>query len=226
MKAMILAAGRGERLRPLTDRLPKPLVEAGGKPLIVHLIEALARAGLTELVINLGYRGDQIREALGDGGAFGVRLTYSPEPETALETGGGIFQALPQLGDPFLVVNGDVGTDYPFARLRACPAGGDLAHLVLVPNPSHRSQGDFAFGAGRVLPAGDNRYTFSGIGVYRRELFAGCRPGRFPLAPLLRRAVAAGRVSGEVYLGAWSDIGTPGRLAAWRRRLQTGGERR
>ncbi|BCX82811.1 N-acetyl-alpha-D-muramate 1-phosphate uridylyltransferase [Methylomarinovum caldicuralii] len=225
MKAMILAAGRGERLRPLTDRLPKPLVEVAGKPLIVHLIEALARAGFRDLVVNLGYRGAQIREALGDGSAFGVDIAYSPEPEAALETGGGIFQALPQLSDPFLVVNGDLGTDYPFARLSALPAGDALAHLVLVPNPPHHPAGDFALEAGRVLPEGMRRYTFSGIGVYRQALFAGCRPGRFPLAPLLRRAAAAGRVSGEVYQGAWSDIGTPGRLAAWRRQLRKrGGE--
>lgn len=225
MKAMILAAGRGERLRPLTDRLPKPLVEVAGRPLIVHLIEALARAGFRELVVNLGYRGAQIREALGDGAAFGVDIAYSPEPEAGLETGGGIFQALPQLSDPFLVVNGDLGTDYPFARLSSLPAGDDLAHLVLVSNPSHHPAGDFALEAGRVLPEGMRRYTFSGIGVYRQALFAGCLPGRFPLAPLLRRAAAAGRVSGEVYQGAWSDIGTRGRLAAWRRQLRNrGGE--
>ncbi|BCX88730.1 N-acetyl-alpha-D-muramate 1-phosphate uridylyltransferase [Methylomarinovum tepidoasis] len=225
MKAMILAAGRGERLRPLTDRLPKPLVEVAGKPLIVHLIEALAQAGFRELVVNLGYRGVQIREALGDGGTFGVDIAYSPEPEVVLETGGGIFQALPQLSDPFLVVNGDVGTDYPFACLSALPSGDDLAHLVLVPNPPHHPAGDFALEAGRVLPAGTRRYTFSGIGVYRQALFAGCRPGRFPLAPLLRRAAAAGRASGEAYQGAWSDIGTPERLSAWRRQLRKrGGE--
>ncbi len=223
MKAMILAAGRGERMRPLTDTVPKPLLEVGGKPLIVHLVERLARAGFTGLVVNLGYRGDQIRAALGDGRAWGVRIDYSREPENALETGGGIFQALPLLTDPFVVVNADVATDFPFATLSA-PAGA-LAHLVLVPNPPHHPEGDFDLVGGRVLPGKGGRYTFSGIGVYRHALFADCTAGRFPLAPLLYRAAARGRVTGEPYPGLWMDIGTPQRLAAWRKQRQRGGER-
>jgi MurNAc alpha-1-phosphate uridylyltransferase len=213
MKAMILAAGRGERMRPLTDRTPKPLLPIAGKPLIVHHLEALRAAGIQELVINTGHLGEQLPAALGDGRAWGVRIAWSPEPPEALETGGGIFQALPLLGpEPFLVVNGDVWTDYPFARLPGAPAG--LAHLVLVGNPPHHSQGDFALAAdGTVGDSGGPRLTFSGISVLRPDLFAGCAPGWFPLGPLLRRAMAAGRVSGERYAGVWLDIGTPQRLA-------------
>jgi MurNAc alpha-1-phosphate uridylyltransferase len=220
---MILAAGRGERLKPLTDTTPKPLVMAGGKPLIVHVIERLVLAGFTQLVINLGYLGDQIEAALGDGGALGAKIVYSREPKEALETGGGIFQALPLLSDPFLVVNGDVATDFPFTELpRQIPG---LAHLVLVPNPVHHPQGDFAFTEGWIKDQGAPRYTFSGIGVYRHALFAGCQPGRFPLAPILRRAIAKGQVSGQLYSGFWSDIGTLDRLAAFERYLQRrGGE--
>ncbi len=221
MKAMILAAGRGERMRPLTDRTPKPLLEAGGRPLILWQIEALREAGFRELVINLAHLGDRLQAALGDGAAFGVRIAYSPEPEGALETGGGIRHALPLLGPaPFLVVNGDIWTDYDYARLPAEPEG--LAHLVLVDNPPHHPEGDFALQAGRVLPEGEPRYCFSGIGVYRPELFADLPEGRFPLAPVLRRAMAAGRVTGEHHAGLWSDVGTPARLAELDRRLREG----
>ncbi len=222
MKAMILAAGRGERLRPLTDSTPKPLLKAGGRPLIVHTIERLVQAGFTDLVINLGYRGDQIEAVLGNGSAWGARIVYSREPETALDTGGGIFHALPNLSDPFVVVNGDVATAFPFAELPRKLAG--LAHLVLVPNPPYHPGGDFALVDGWVQEAGAQKYTFSGIGIYSHALFCHCQPGRFPLAPLLRRAMAQGKVTGQLYLGFWSDIGTPERLREWDCNLNRLGE--
>lgn len=209
---MILAAGRGERMRPLTDHTPKPLLPVAGRPLIVHQLTALRAAGIAELVINTGHLGAQLTSVLGDGGIWGLRIVYSPEPPDALETGGGIFQALPLLGsEPFLVVNGDVWTDYPFVRLPAAPVG--LAHLVLVDNPSHHPVGDFSLRNGRVEETDAARLTFSGISVLRPELFADCAPGRFPLGPLLRRAMTDGRVTGEHYRGGWRDIGTPQRLA-------------
>jgi len=218
MRAMILAAGRGERMRPLTDHTPKPLLPVGGRALIEHHLAALAAAGFREVVINHAHLGAQIEAALGDGARYGLLIRYSPE-ETALETGGGIFRALPLLGpEPFVVINGDIWTDYPLAQLPQAPAG--LAHLVLVDNPAHHPQGDFALdAAGRVYEEGQPRFTFSGIGLYRPELFEGCEAGRFALAPLLRRAMAAGRVSGEHYRGAWIDVGTPERLADVERRL-------
>jgi len=211
MKAMILAAGRGERLRPLTDHTPKPLLRVGGKALIGYHIEALRAAGFRELVINLGHLGGQIRTTLGDGHQFGVTIAYSQEPEGALETGGGIFHALPLLGgDPFVVVNGDIWTDYRFARLAVEPRG--WGHLVLVDNPAHHPNGDFALRGGQVRDTGKHRLTFSGISILRPELWAGRSPGRFPLAPLLRQAVVEGRISGEHYRGVWQDIGTLERL--------------
>lgn len=215
MKAMILAAGRGERMRPLTDTLPKPLLRVGAMSLIEHLISALARDGFRDLVINHAYLGASIVAALGDGARYGVRIAYSPEGE-ALETGGGIAKALPLLGnEPFLVVNGDIWTDYPFSRLsRRLNA---LAHLVLVDNPPQHPQGDFCLARGRVETEGKPRLTFSGIGVYSPALFEGCPSGRFPLAPLLRAAMADGGVTGEHYRGLWSDVGTPERLAALQR---------
>jgi MurNAc alpha-1-phosphate uridylyltransferase len=214
---MILAAGRGERMRPLTDHTPKPLLPVAGRPLIEHLIAALVADGFREIVVNTAHLGELIERQLGDGGRLGVRLAYSREGE-ALETGGGIRQALPLLGDePFLVVNGDIATDFPFARLRQPPSG--LAHLVLVPNPSHHGRGDFALVGGRVAEDGEVRHTFSGIGVYRPELFADRPPGRFPLAPLLRAAMAREAVSGELYPGFWMDIGTAERLEAYGRWL-------
>lgn len=213
MKAMVLAAGRGERLRPLTDRLPKPLLVVRGKPLIVWHLEALARAGVRDVVINLSWLGGLIRDTVGSGGRFGLTIRFSEEPAGALEAGGGIFQALPLLGSaPFLVVNGDTYTDLDFARLAIGPTA--LAHLVLVPNPEHHPRGDFALRAGAVLAAGEPRYTYAGIGIYRPELFAQCKAGRFPLLPLLLEASAAQRLRGERFDGAWTDVGTAARLAA------------
>ncbi|EXJ13290.1 Glucose-1-phosphate thymidylyltransferase [Imhoffiella purpurea] len=216
---MILAAGRGERMRPLTDTCPKPLLQAGGKPLIVHHIERLAAAGIRDLAINHAHLGEQIESALGDGSAFGVRIRYSPEGE-ALETGGGIFRALPLLGpEPFLVVNGDIWTDCRIPEVGL--AGDDLAHLVLVDNPPHNPEGDFALDDDeRVRTQGSPRLTFSGIGIYHPDLFAGCTPGAFPLAPLLRRAMDQGRVGGRHHQGLWFDIGTPERLAELDRLLE------
>jgi N-acetyl-alpha-D-muramate 1-phosphate uridylyltransferase len=212
-RAMVLAAGRGERMRPLTDQTPKPLLLVRGKPLIVHHLERLALCGVRHVVINVAWLGDRIRAALGDGAAFGVSIHYSEEGGQALETGGGIFKALPWLGrEPFLVVNGDVFTDFDFAGLSI--AATDWAQLLLVPNPVQHPQGDFALEQGRVVEAGSPRWTYSGIGLYRAELFSGCQPGRFPLLPLLKRAMAAGRLSGQIYQGAWSDVGTVERLAA------------
>jgi len=215
---MILAAGRGERMRPLTDQTPKPLLEVGGKPLIQYHIEALRDAGFRELVVNHAHLGNQIVERLGDGAQFGVHITYSAEPEGALETGGGIKQALPLLGEqPFLVINGDIWTDYPYQQLYREPEG--LAHLVLIDNPPHHVQGDFQLNGRRVTTDGENKRTFSGIGLYRPDLFADSPGGAFPLAPLLRRAMQTGQVSGEYYQGRWLDIGTPQRLAELNREL-------
>jgi MurNAc alpha-1-phosphate uridylyltransferase len=214
---MILAAGRGERLRPLTDHTPKPLVPVAGKPLIEYHIEGLARAGYRRIVINVSWLGQQIIDHLGDGSRFGVELLFSPEEPQPLETAGGIRRALPLLGDaPFLVINGDIWTDYPLAALRT-PAG--LAHLVLVNNPPHHGQGDFVLEDDQVGVEGEPRLTFSGIGVYRPELFARLGDGPQPLAPLLRRAMEGAQVSGEHYDGGWFDIGTPARLNELERML-------
>lgn len=219
MKVMILAAGRGERMRPLSDTVPKPLLEVGGKPLILYLIDRLARQGFRDLVINHSHLGEKISAYLGDGSRYGVRILYSHEAGGGLETGGGIFKALAQIDtDPFVVVNGDIWTDFPFARLPSRLEG--LAHLVLVDNPPQHSQGDFSLHAGRVRAAGERRLTFSGIGVYARALFAECHPGKFPLAPLLRAAMTRGLVSGEHYRGQWQDVGTPQRLAELDRELR------
>jgi len=224
VRAMILAAGRGERMRPLTFERPKPLLEAGGAPLIVHHLRALAVAGFEDVVINLSWLGTMIREALGDGSKYGIRLYYSDEGPEPLETGGGIFHALPLLGaGPFLVLNGDVWTDLDWSVLRYRLGATDLAHLVLVPNPSHNVGGDFVLEHGRIVENDGERLTFSGAGVYRAELFDGCRDGIFKLAPLLRQAARAGRVSGEIHEGGWLDIGTPGRLAELDRRLRARG---
>lgn len=207
MKAMVLAAGRGERLRPLTDRVPKPLIEAGGRPLIAWHLEKLARAGIEEVVINLGHLGDKLREAVGNDDRFDLTIRYSHEPPGALETGGGIHQALPVLGeDPFLLVNGDCWTDLDFSVLSLAP--GDLAHLVLVDNPVHNPAGDFALEDSRVRNKGDPMLTYAGVAVLHPELFRGCAPGRFPLTPLLRQASDSDRVGGTHYPGAWFDAGT------------------
>lgn len=212
MRAMILAAGRGERMRPLTDRVPKPLLHVAGKPLIVRLIDGLKRGGITDLVINVAYLAPLIEAELGDGAGLGVHIIYSREPDGPLETGGGIYRALPLLSDPFLVVNGDIWTDYPFDRLPREVAG--KAHLVLVDNPPHHPGGDFGLVGDRVTSDAAVRLTYSGIGVYRPALFAACKPGRFALAPLLRAAMTTQEVSGEHYRGTWEDIGTPARLQA------------
>ena len=207
--AMILAAGRGERLRPLTDSVPKPLLRVGDAMLIEHHLSALQRAGVRTVVINHSHLGDQIVTALGDGSRYGVRIHYSPEDE-ALETGGGIHRALPWLGkQPFLVINGDIWTDFRLQKLLA-PLDG-LARLVLVDNPPHHPNGDFGLEDGRVVNT--SRLTFAGIGLYHPDLFARCAPGRFPLAPMLREAAARGSVAGVYYDGAWIDVGTAERLA-------------
>jgi N-acetyl-alpha-D-muramate 1-phosphate uridylyltransferase len=210
---MLLAAGRGERMRPLTDTRPKPLLEAGGRPLIAWQLERLAAAGVTDVVINLSWLGEQIAVALGDGADHGLHVTYSREPWPALETGGGIHNALPLLGsDPFLLVNGDVFTDFDLRGLHL--ATGDLAQLVLVPNPSQHPQGDFWLTrAGRIAVAGEERLTYSGIAAIDPALFSGCAPGRFPLLPLLLAAREAGRLGGQKHGGRWLDVGTPERLA-------------
>ena len=270
---MILAAGRGERMRPLTDRTPKPLLPVGGHPLIVWHLERLAAAGMREVVINHAHLGDQIESLLGDGEAWGVSIRYSEEPAGALETAGGIANALPLLGDaPFLVINGDIFCDWDVAGAAAKLAAGDLAHLVLVPNPPQHADGDFSLAQGKVgrpltaegaprsggeasvsgmrdaelrhaaaasastvaspqagpllrvsaSPGGTPTHTFAGIGIYRPELFAGIERGqRAALAPLLRKAMAAGRVSGELHSGRWVDVGTPERLAALDREISS-----
>jgi MurNAc alpha-1-phosphate uridylyltransferase len=220
MKAMILAAGRGERMRPHTDSVPKPLLAVGGKPLIVWLIESLAAAGIRDLVVNHAHLGARIEDALGDGRRFAVEIRYSREAE-ALETAGGIANALPLLGgSPFIVVNGDIFCDFDFATLAARSLGPHLAHLVLIDNPPHHPEGDFALEDGQVLESGTPRWTFSGIGLYRPELFADIRPGaKGQLAPLLRAGMAHKRITGEVHRGIWHDVGTPARLSALNERV-------
>lgn len=213
MKVMLLAAGRGERMGALTETTPKPLLPVAGKPLLQHHIERLAAAGFSGIVINTAYLGEQIAAFIGDGRRFGIPVHISAEQER-LETGGGILHALGLLGEqPFAVVNSDVWTDFP---LQTLPRQiDDLAHLVLVPNPPHNVKGDFGLKGNRcVSEGGDERLTFSGISVLRPELFAGAKAGKFPLAPLLRQAMNAGRVSGERHDGLWIDVGTPDRLRA------------
>jgi MurNAc alpha-1-phosphate uridylyltransferase len=210
---MILAAGRGERLRPMTDTTPKPLLQVRGQPLIERHVLGLARAGVERIVINLAWLGSQIREYLGDGARYGVAIVYSEEQPRALETAGGIFRALPHLGPgPFAVVNGDILTSFPFETLRL--AGDRDAHLVLVPNPPQHPRGDFGLEQGLALTTAASQYTFSGIGMYRSAFFAGCADGVFPLKPLLLRSMAAKRCSAELYTGVWEDVGTPERLQA------------
>ncbi|CAG1022009.1 N-acetyl-alpha-D-muramate 1-phosphate uridylyltransferase [Patescibacteria group bacterium] len=211
MKAMILAAGRGERMRPLTDHTPKPLLQVAGKPMIVHTIEQLVKAGFTELIINHAHLGSQIETALGDGSQFGAAIHYSPEGEQGLETAGGIIHALPLLGNqPFLVVNGDIATDFNFAVLKNQPI--DLAHLVLVPNPEHHPNGDFGLTNGLVKEDAAEPLTFSGIGVYSPKLFKNLPEGSRKLGKLLRSNMADGRISGQKFTGFWLDVGTPERL--------------
>ncbi len=221
MRAMILAAGRGERMRPLTDGVPKPLLEAGGHALIEYHLHALAAARVGQVVVNLSWLGEKVRASLGDGSRYGVRISFSEEGPVPLETGGGIARALPMLGgEAFLVVNGDVWTDQSFAALDAPP--GSLGHLLLVTNPAHHPQGDFALGAdGRIVRHGE-RLTYAGIGVLDPALFADSAPGRFPLKPLLDRALEAGRLTGQRLEGNWTDVGTPARLAELDARLRSG----
>jgi N-acetyl-alpha-D-muramate 1-phosphate uridylyltransferase len=214
MRVMLLAAGRGERLRPITDTLPKPLVEVAGKPLIVRHLEALARAQLREVVINLSWLGEKIRAVLGDGDRYGVRIAYSEEGPVPLEAGGGIHRALPLLGSgAFLVVNSDIWTDMDFSRIPPLNDDAD-ARLMLAPNPPHHPRGDFGLERDFVVERETDRFTYTGVGVYRPTLFEGCAPGKFPLLPLLKRAIAARRLRGEVYRGEWLDIGSPDRLAS------------
>ncbi len=227
MKAMILAAGRGERMRPLTDTTPKPLLRAGGAPLIEHHLRRLGSAGVREAVINVSHLGEQVEAYCGDGGRWGLSLSYSRE-ESPLETAGGILQALPLLGDaPFLVVNGDIYTDCSFDALLAAGLGpGDLARLVLVDNPPHHPLGDFHLDSrGRVHARQDGLAgrTYAGVGVYSPQLFDDLAPGVTPLRPLLDAAIDAGRMAGEYHGGDWEDVGTPERLAALDARLSNGG---
>lgn len=219
MKAMILAAGRGERMRPLTDNTPKPLLQVAGKPLIQYTIENLVRNGFYDLVINLAYLGAQIRHALGDGSQWGAKIVYSDEGEEGLETAGGIIHALPLLGTkPFLVINSDIACDFPLATLRK-PLSG-FAHLVLINNPDHHPDGDFSLRHDGILQVeGENKLTFSGIGVYDAKLFAQVAPGKSKLAPLLRTAMANALVTGEKFSGFWMDIGTTERLQLLQQRI-------
>lgn len=236
MKALILAAGLGERMRPLTERTPKPLLQAGGKPLIAWHLEKLAALGVRDVVINTSWLAEQFPQALGDGARWNLRIAYSYEGATPLETGGGLLHALPLLRDAgdrdaaFLAINGDIWTNYDFARLPRQPDGD--AHLVLTGNPAHNPRGDFALADdGVVLSDGGHRLTFTGIGVYRPALFdgwqatigdaegAGDVPPRFRLAPLLRASMARSRVRGEHHPGRWTDVGTPQRLAGLDREL-------
>jgi N-acetyl-alpha-D-muramate 1-phosphate uridylyltransferase len=221
---MILAAGRGERFRPLTDSLPKPLIPVRGEVLIERHLNNLAAAGVREVVINLGWLGERIEAALGDGSRCGVSIAWSREGWPCLETGGGVRHALPLLGPgPFLLLNGDVWTDLPLRHLAqrgATLPANDLAHLVLVPNPEHNPRGDFGLAGGRVVPACAETHTYAGIAVLRPELLADAGEGAFPLGPLLRQASILGRVSGELYEGRWSDVGTPQRLQALEHSLE------
>lgn len=212
MKAMILAAGRGERMRPLTDHTPKPLLEVGGKALIEYHLQALSQAGIKEVIINHAWLGKQIEARLGSGDRYDLQIQYSPEKPVALETAGGIIQALPGLGqEPFILINGDIWCDYPLQQLPRQPEG--LAHLVMVTNPPHNSQGDFCLhNDGHLQAEGEPKLTYSGIGLYHPRLFAGLEPGIRPLAPILKSAMAEGLVTGEHYQGPWWDVGTPERL--------------
>jgi N-acetyl-alpha-D-muramate 1-phosphate uridylyltransferase len=205
---MVLAAGRGERMRPITDTLPKPLVPVAGKPLIGYHLERLAKDGFREVVINLSWLGGKIRAALGDGSSYGLSITYSDEGPEALETGGGIFNALPLLGPgPFLVVNGDTWSDIDYGRLALDDSAN--GRIVLVANPTQHPRGDFGVEGDVVVDREVDRFTYSGVGVYRPEFFVGCSAGKFPMLPLLKRAIGA-----ELHRGEWCDVGTPERLAA------------
>jgi len=214
---MILAAGRGERLRPLTATIPKCLVEVRGQSLLERHLHHVRDAGIESVVVNLGWLGDAIEMRIGDGDAFGLEVRYSREGDDILETGGGIVKALPLLGDePFVVINADVYTEMPVPVVELGP--DMLGHLVLVPTPDYRPRGDFDLVDGLVQNSDDPALTFSGVAIYRPEFFACCEPVRFPLAPMLREAADSGRLSGSLYTGLWADVGTPERLAALNRR--------
>jgi MurNAc alpha-1-phosphate uridylyltransferase len=231
-KAMILAAGRGERMRPLTDALPKPLLKAGGCALIEYQLQNLVRAGFTDVVINHAYLGGMIENALGKGERYGVNILYSPE-KAVLETAGGIANALPLLTDksgtlPFLIVNADIYCEMNYAsllpvmRVMQSTMNAQLAHLVLVQNPSHHAEGDFALNGNQVVLTGSNKLTFSGIGIYRPQFFYAIKPGvAAKLAPILRQAMQAGKVSGEYFSGQWIDVGTPERLELLDKQLKS-----
>lgn len=223
MKAMILAAGLGTRMRPLTDHLPKPLLEVGGKPLIVWHLENLARAGFQEVIINTAWLGNRLEEALGDGRQFGLSIYWSHEPEP-LETAGGIIRALPYLGKaPFLLVNGDIWLRYDFAKLKETVLLPEQrAHLVLVNNPAHNPSGDFVLTDKTVLSEGDNKLTFAGVSLIDPQLFEGLSQGPRPLAPLLRAAMENNQVGGEYFSGAWVDVGTPERLRELDEQIRNG----
>lgn len=226
MKAMILAAGRGTRLRPLTDGCPKPLIKVSGKPLIAYHIENLARSGISDIVINISHLGERIIEYVGDGKKWGVQVMYSNEP-IPLEVGGGICNALPLLGNqPFMIVNGDIWSDYQFNSLPKEPGG--LAHIVLVKNPTHNLKGDFSLKADGMI-VDDSllpKYTYAGIGVLRPELFKDTKNGAFPLAPLLEKAMQESALLGEYYAGVWSDVGTFERLQSLENALVLGAKPR
>ncbi len=213
MRAMVLAAGRGERLRPLTDEVPKSLVDVRGKSLLERHLASIGEAGIRTIVINLGWLGEKIVERIGTGDRYGLTVLYSQEGDNILETGGGIHKALPMLGhEPFLVVNADIYTDMPVPDIQL--ADDHLGHLVMVPSPDYRERGDFTIEHGLIRNGENPSLTFSGVAIYRPEFFAYCEPGRFPLAPMLREAADNGRLSGSLYNGLWADIGTPERLKA------------
>ncbi|HDY85875.1 hypothetical protein LCGC14_0605080 [marine sediment metagenome] len=215
MKAMILAAGRGERLRPYTDTTPKPLLKAGQYRLVEYIIQALVKAGITDIIINTAHLADQFPAILGNGQQYGANIIYSPEQEGGLETAGGIINALPLLGDePFLIVNGDLWTDYNFQTLVEKPLSAEsLCHLVMIVNPPHNPLGDFALSSsGLIHEQGEHKYTYSGIGIYHPTLFEGLAVQRLALKPILLKAMTNAQISGELYQGAWSDIGTIERL--------------
>ncbi len=212
MIAMILAAGRGERLRPVTDSVPKSLLEIGGQALLERHLRSLAEGGVETVVINLGWLGEQITERIGSGEEYGLNVVYSQEGDNILETGGGIHRALPVLGaDPFLVINADIYTDMPLPDVQL--SDDDMVHLVCVPVPEDMASGDFAIVDSRICNGGEPMFTFSGVSIYRPEFFADCTPGRFSVVPMLRAAADADRISGSIYSGLWRDVGTPERLA-------------
>ena len=220
MKAMILAAGRGERMRPLTDSTPKPLLRIGGKQLIEYHIEALALAGIDSLVINLAWEGRQIRDSVGDGAKYGISIAYSDEGDEALETGGGIYQALGQLGsEPFWLVNGDIYCEFDYLSRLLAP--GNLGHLILVPNPDHNLAGDFCLDGDRLSLNGSRKLTYSGIALLHPDLFADASPGKFRLVPLLIAKMEKGLITGELFTGRWVDVGTPDRLHDLDRQLSS-----